>query len=361
MIKKIRALALYLPQYHPIPENDEWWGKGFTDWTNVSKAKPLFKGHYQPHIPADLGFYDLRISETRRAQAEMAEKHGIYGFCYYHYWFNGKTLLEEPIKEVLKTGEPNFPFCICWANENWSRNWDGQFKNILIEQKYSFEDDAEHIRYLLPFFSDSRYIRVNNKPVFIVYRTELFPDIKKTAEIWREEAIKSGVGDLYLIRAESFIQETDPVSIGFDASFEFQPNWHNQPSRYLGNSYNKFLHKVGLKDSVFLENRVRFYKDFVEAQKNNSYKFSYKRFPGITPMWDNTARRTKDAYILLDSNPEEYGKWLSNIVKTFQPYSERENFIFINAWNEWAEGNHLEPCQRWGTSYLAATAKILKS
>jgi lipopolysaccharide biosynthesis protein len=357
MRKKFRPLALYLPQYHPIPENDEWWGKGFTEWTNVAKAKPLFKGHYQPHLPADLGFYDLRLRETRIAQAEMAKKSGIHGFCYYHYWFNGKTLLEKPIESMLQSNEPDFPFCICWANENWSRNWDGQFKNVLIEQKYSFKDDVDHIRYLFTFFSDPRYIRVNNKPVFIIYRTELFPDIKRTVEIWREESVKSGVGDLYLIRAESFVQGVDPASIGFDASFVFQPNWHNQPARYLDNSARRFMHKIGLKRSVFLENRVRYYKDFAEAQQREVTKFSFKRFPGITPMWDNSARRLKDAYILLDSTPEEYSKWLNHIVNTFQPFSDEENFIFINAWNEWGEGNHLEPCQKWGTAYLDETKK----
>lgn len=360
MNEKLRAIALYLPQFHPIPENDKWWGKGFTEWANVSKAKPLFKNHYQPHLPADLGFYDLRLAETRIAQAEMAKKYGIHGFCYYHYWFNGKTLLEKPIESVLKSGKPDFPFCICWANENWSRNWDGQFKNILLEQKYSFEDDRAHIRYLLPYFADTRYIRVNNKPVFVIYRTELFPDIKRTAGIWREEAIKAGIGDLYLIRAESFEREIHPETIGFDASFEFQPNWNNQPPRYLGNLFSRLQHKSKIKSSVFLRNQIRYYRDFINLQmsyQNNNVL--YKRFPGITPMWDNTARRSTNAYVLHDSSPEEYGRWLNNIIKTFKPYSSEENFIFLNAWNEWAEGNHLEPCQKWGTAYLEATAKSL--
>jgi lipopolysaccharide biosynthesis protein len=356
---KIKPIAMYLPQYHPIPENDEWWGKGFTEWTNVTKAKPLFKDHYQPHLPADLGFYDLRLPETRQAQADMAREHGIFGFCYYHYWFNGKTLLEKPIEAMLKSGTPDFPFCMCWANENWSRNWDGKFKNILIEQKYCFDDDVEHIRALVPFFADPRYIRVHNKPVFIVYRTELFPDIKRTAAIWRAESIKSGIGDLYLIRVESFDRNVDPQSIGFDASFEFQPNWDIQPRRQYGNVFNRALDLVGVKTSVFSRNQVRLYKDFVDTQIQRAVKTAYKRYPGIMPMWDNTARRKTDAYVLHGSTPEEYGKWLKHIVHTFQPYSEEENFIFINAWNEWGEGNHLEPCQKWGTSYLEITRKVL--
>jgi lipopolysaccharide biosynthesis protein len=248
---------------------------------------------------------------------------------------------------------------MCWANENWSRNWDGKFKNILIEQKYCFDDDVEHIRALVPFFADPRYIRVHNKPVFIVYRTELFPDIKRTAAIWRAESIKSGIGDLYLIRVESFDRNVDPQSIGFDASFEFQPNWDIQPRRQYGNVFNRALDLVGVKTSVFSRNQVRLYKDFVDTQIQRAVKTAYKRYPGIMPMWDNTARRKTDAYVLHGSTPEEYGKWLKHIVHTFQPYSEEENFIFINAWNEWGEGNHLEPCQKWGTSYLEITRKVL--
>jgi len=360
MIQKLRPLALYLPQFHPTPENDGWWGKGFTEWSNVAKARPVFKGHYQPHVPADFGFYDLRLHQTQVLQAELAMKKGIHGFCYYHYWFNGKLMLERPIETVLKSGTPNFPFCICWANENWSRNWDGKFNNVLLEQKYSFEDDLNHIRYLLPSFSDPRYIRVNNKPVFIIYRTELFPDINRTVEIWREEALKSGIGELYLIRVESFMRDINPESIGFDAAFEFQPNWNIQPQRYFGNSFEKILHKSGIKKSVFAENEVRYYNNFVDLQMKQNNKSAYKKFPGITPMWDNTARRNSDAYILHDSSPVEYGKWLKHIVNTFEPYSPQENFIFINAWNEWAEGNHLEPCQKWGTAYLDVTEKILR-
>src|SRR5665647_256742 len=200
---KIRPIAMYLPQFHPIPENDEWWGKGFTEWTNVAKAKPLFKGHYQPHLPADLGFYDLRLEESRIAQAEMAKVNGIYGFCYYHYWFNGKRILERPFQEIFETGKPDFPFMLCWANENWTRTWDGGNHHILLEQKHSPEDDRNHIKALIPYFKDSRYIRVDNKPVFSVYRASLFPDISNTIRIWREEAEKEGL-ELYICCFETF-------------------------------------------------------------------------------------------------------------------------------------------------------------
>jgi lipopolysaccharide biosynthesis protein len=354
----LRALAIHLPQFHPIKENDQWWGKGFTEWTNVTKAKPLFEGHYQPHLPSDLGFYDLRLEESRIAQAELARDHGIYGFCYYHYWFNGKLVLEKPVEAILKSGKPDFPFCLCWANENWSRNWDGKFNDVLLEQKYNHEDDLEHIRFLFPYFSDSRYIRVNGKPVFIVYRSELFPNIQKTIEIWRNEAIKTGIGDLYLIRAESFLADVDPVSLGFDASFEFQPKWNNQPPKMEEGFLGKMMDKLGIKKSIYIHNRIRDYAVFAERQMN-SPDAGYKRFPGITPMWDNTARRKNDAYILKDATPEKYGIWLENIVQRFKPYSSEENFIFINAWNEWAEGNHLEPCSKWGLKYLEETRKKL--
>jgi lipopolysaccharide biosynthesis protein len=361
VVRKLRPLALYLPQYYPFPENDKWWGKGFTEWRNVTKAKPLFEGHYQPHLPADFSFYDLRLSETRIAQAEMAAKHGIYGFCFYHYWFTGKTLLEKPVEGILNTKEPDFPFCLCWANENWTRKWDGLFNDVLIEQHYSDEDDLNHIRYLLPFFADKRYIRVDNKPVFIVYRTELFPDINRSAEIWRNEAIKSGIGDLYLIRIESFKSGIDPASVGFDAGFEFQPNWHNLPARKPIPMLETLLHKTGLKYSAYSDNRIWNYSDVVNHLINHPKKVDYKRYPGITPQWDNTSRRKTDAFIYHNSTPAEYGRWLQHVVDSFQPFSEQENFILINAWNEWAEGNHLEPCLKWGKAYLEETKKVLDS
>ena len=197
MSKKFRPIAIHLPQFHPIKENDSWWGKGFTEWRNVAKAKPLFEGHYQPHIPADLGYYDLRLNEVREQQAEMARHYGIEGFCYYHYWFNGKRVLERPVNEIFESGKPDFPFMLCWANENWTRRWDGMENDILLEQKYSEEDDENHIEYLIQFFKDPRYIRVNNKPVIIIYKTFLLPDPRKTADTWRRMAAKYGL-ELYI-------------------------------------------------------------------------------------------------------------------------------------------------------------------
>src|SRR6476620_7799168 len=180
MITNIKPIAIHLPQFHPIPENDEWWGKGFTEWTNVTKAKPLFKGHYQPHLPADLGFYDLRLPEIREQQAQLAKEYGIYGFCYYHYWFNGRRLLERPFEEVFKSGKPDFPFMLCWANENWTRVWDGMNNEVLLAQNYSEEDDRAHIKTLIPYFKDSRYIKINRKPIIAIYRSSSLPNPKRT-------------------------------------------------------------------------------------------------------------------------------------------------------------------------------------
>src|SRR6266581_5637616 len=229
-----RVIAFYLPQYHPIPENDAWWGRGFTEWTNVTKARALFRGHYQPHLPADLGFYDLRLAETREAQAELAREHGIHGFCYYHYWFNGRRLLERPFDNVLASGKPDFPFCLCWANESWTKAWDG-CGDYLIEQQYSELDDRRHMRWLVKAFDDKRYIRIDGKPLFLVYRASDLPDSLKTTTIWREEAKKSGVGEIFLAAVESNFPEErrDPTKLGFDAAVEFQPDWFNlgQPLR----------------------------------------------------------------------------------------------------------------------------------
>lgn len=354
----IRPIAIYLPQFHPIPENDTWWGKGFTEWTNVTKTVPRFEGHYQPHLPSDMGFYDLRLEESRLAQEALAKQYGIQGFCYYHYWFNGKRMLYEPVDRKLNNPKEDFPFMLCWANENWTRNWDGQFKDVLLEQHYSFEDDVDHIKHLFEYFKDERYIRVDGKPVFAVYRTNLFPDIKKTAQIWREEAKKAGIGDLYLIRVESFGNQLNPSEIGFDAAFDFQPNFSKLPQILNRNKYTRFLNKLGFFKSYF-NDRVFDYEEYTQIAINQK-EVKYKRYPGITPMWDNSARRANNALIVHNSTPEKYGKWLAHIVNKFKPYSPDENFIFLNAWNEWAEGNHLEPCQKWGLQYLEETYKRLK-
>ena len=338
-----KAIAFYLPQYHPVPENDQWWGKGFTEWTNVAKAKPLFPGHYQPHVPSDLGFYDLRLPEVRKAQADMARQYGISGFCYYHYWFNGKRLLNRVFDEVMVTGKPDFPFCLCWANENWTRAWDGGDSEILVGQKYSRQDDLDHIKWLIQAFRDPRYIKIYGKPLLLIYRAGDLPDSTNTAVLWREEVIKAGFPDLYLCKIESFTDEhSDPVESGFDASVEFQPDWTN-----LGNKSPQY-------DNINVFN----YTDIVDRMIHKPDP-GYMRFPCVTPSWDNSPRRGKDGYIFHNSNPVIYEKWLRHAISTVGNHKPEEKIVFINAWNEWGEGNHLEPDIKSGHAYLHATKRAI--
>ncbi|XWK85942.1 MAG: glycoside hydrolase family 99-like domain-containing protein [Phormidium sp.] len=355
---QVKLIAFYLPQYHPIPENDQWWGKGFTEWTNVTKAKPLFPGHYQPHLPADLGFYDLRLPEAREAQAELARAYGIYGFCYYHYWFNGKRLLERPFNEVLASGKPDFPFCLCWANENWTRVWDGQNKHILMEQKYGEEDDREHIRSLIKAFKDPRYIKIDGKPIFLIYRSSNLPNPLQTTSIWREEARKMGIEDLFLCRVESFNDENKSlVKQGFDAAIEFQPQWKpllNKTKMW------RLGRKLRIWDKVYRENFIFDYAATVEKMLQKPIP-SHKYFHCVTPIWDNSARRKDNALILKNSSPDVYEYWLKKVIEQGAARNPEENLVFINAWNEWGEGNHLEPCQKWGRAYLEATLRAVNS
>jgi lipopolysaccharide biosynthesis protein len=362
----IRTIAIHLPQFYPLPENDKWWGKGFTEWTNVVKATPKFPGHYQPHLPADLGFYDLRLPEARAAQAELAASYGIHGFCYYHYWFNGRQLLERPVNEIWKSGEPDFPFCLCWANENWMRTWDGRADQLLLEQTYSVADDLAHIRHLIPLFLDRRYIRVADRPLFLVYRASELPDPEKTAAAWRREAERAGLKGLFLVRVESYTERGDPRNIGFDCSLEFQPRWSD-----LGNlriPRRKWWHRRRLRtaEPVFYDSVVCEYEGLV-ANALATPDPAYPRIPCVCPGWDNSPRRKQRALILVNSTPDIYERWLREIVdRRRSSIASGENsgitensLVFINAWNEWAEGNHLEPCQRWGRRYLEATRRAL--
>ena len=356
----IRLIAFYLPQYHPIPENDEWWGKGFTEWTNVAQARPRFRGHNQPRIPADLGFYDLRVPEVRDAQAQLARRYGISGFCYYHYWFNGKRLLERPFSEVLASGKPDFPFCLCWANENWTRAWDGRSGQTLLSQDYSHEDDLVHIRALLPALRDPRYIRVCDRPILLVYRTELLPHPSRTAEIWREEARLGGVGELYLARVESFKTGVDPVSIGFDAAVEFAPDWQKMGRGKHRGAVGGLLGATGLVERGFLENRVTEYDELVRRMLAKTDP-PFQHYRCVTPGFDNSPRRAREAAIFANSSPDMYGSWLAQTIdQTRRRFANaEERIVFINAWNEWGEGNYLEPDQKWGHAYLEATRRAL--
>lgn len=354
-----RIIAINLPQFHPFKENDEWWGKGFTEWTNVTKARPRYWGHYEPHLPTDTGFYDLRLPECRQMQVDMAKEYGIYGFCYYHYWFNGKQLMQRPVEEILKFGKPDFPFMLCWANENWARNWSGGFKNVLIEQKYSRDDDLQHIRYLCKnVFCDNRYIRINNKPVFCIYRPHYFPDIKVTLKLWRETAKSEFNTDLYLCYFEAPVYNAAQFKdCGFDAVIDFQPTCVGE----FGKRKN-LLHKLWKKlfpkiDNPF--NIIYSYKKYVEYKCNQPLP-SYKQFPCVSPGWDNSPRRKKSFMAFKGNTPFLFAKWLDNVITRYPSYSKDENLVFINAWNEWAEGNHLEPDIKWGRKFLEATKKVIE-
>lgn len=355
----IRAIAFYLPQFHPIPENDEWWGPGFTEWRNVTSAKPLFPGHYQPHLPADLGFYDLRLPEVRAAQADLARRHGVHGFCYYHYWFNGREILERPFQEVLASGNPDFPFCLCWANENWTRVWDGGERNVLLQQHYSAEDDRAHIRALIPAFADARYIRIDGRPLFLVYRTELLPDARRTAEIWREEVSKAGLANLYLARVENFVTRVDPTEIGFDAAVEFAPHGAHVGKIKFRGPIHRLLARLRVLPQAYLHSQVANYRAMMLGMLAKSDP-GFKRFRCVTPMWDNTARRRTGAHVYVGSTPELYEAWLAEVARqTVDKFPPEERIVFVNAWNEWAEGCHLEPDLKWGRQYLEATKAAL--
>ncbi|MGC1305929.1 MAG: glycoside hydrolase family 99-like domain-containing protein [Phormidesmis sp.] len=346
----IRLIAYYLPQFHPIPENDEWWGKGFTEWTNVSKAQPLFDGHYQPHLPADLGFYDLRLPETREAQAKLAKKYGVYGFCYYYYWFSGKRLLERPLDEMLASGKPDFPFCLCWANENWSRRWDGAENDILMAQDHSADNDKSFAESLLPYLRDKRYICVEDKPLLVIYRANLIPGISEAISRWRSVFRENGIGEVYLCGALTFGQTVEQTAeMGFDASVEFPPHGVSarllDPNQLGANNYQGNIYEFG---------------DVVSHSLAASMPENETKFLTAMAGWDNTARKGKAGNVFLNSSPETYEWWLRGLIeKTKRRYRSDERIVFINAWNEWAEGTHLEPDTRYKHQYLEATSKAL--
>lgn len=352
-----RLIAYYLPQFHPIKENDEWWGKGFTEWTNTAKARPRFPGHYQPHVPADLGFYDLRLPEARNAQAELASHYGIEAFCYYHYWFgNNRRLLQRPFNEVLATGQPNFPFCLCWANDTWSGIWHGTPDRILMKQEYPGpDDDQNHFATLLPAFKDPRYLSLAGKPVLVVWRPFGFPDPKATVYRWREMADKAGLTGLYMIgiyRPGS----PAPEAIGFDASIYN----HNPPLRDWGDwrnpvklAYNRCLRKLGVPTLYHYEQAITYFlPDTLPAT----------RYPSVIHNWDNTPRSGANGLVFHGSTPALFGKALRKAFDLTRTPAHAENgrFVFLKSWNEWAEGNHLEPDLRDGHAFLEVIQNELK-
>jgi hypothetical protein len=345
----IKLIAFFLPQFHPTPENDLWWGTGFTEWTNVTKATPNFVGHYQPHLPTDSGFYDLRVKETRLKQIEMAKGHGIAGFCYHYYWFSGTRILNEPVDAMLADKDHDMPFCLCWANENWTRQWDAAEHEILIAQKYAPEDNLNFIKSLVPFFQDERYIRLNGKPFVIVYRPQHLPDSKKSIEIWRKYCHEVGVGDIHVCCALTH-GNMDHVSFGFDSGVEFPPHNLGGISGYVDKNSLDFL-------TDFTGNVVQ-YSAIANLFLNRDYP-GLNVFKGVFPSWDNTARRGPRAFTVLNGTPSNYEYWLKeSVTQTAERYPGQERFVFINAWNEWAEGCHLEPDRIYGRGFLDATLRV---
>lgn len=363
------VLAFYLPQFHPIKENNEWWGKGFTEWTNVTKSKKRFVGHRQPHLPSDLGFYDLRLSESRLAQAELAREYGITGFCYYHYWFNGQQLLEKPLADVMALNEPDFPFCVCWANENWTRAWDGLDRQVLIRQDYTENDADEHFNRLVGFFKDRRYIKINNKPLFLIYRYDHIPDVEQYFRKWRGLAKEHGLEGLYICAVKNgFItaSENEIIDLGFDAVIDFQPNRKDFPTEVTGKQKLITIAKKIMPDTLYqwlkvngtATNRIS-YSGIVKGITSKNWNKSVRFFPCVFPSWDNSARR-KTPTVIQNDQPETYQNWLEYSLESVQDYPDGEKIVFINAWNEWAEGCHLEPDQEMGHAFLSATQAAIK-
>ena len=347
-----RVIAYYLPQFHPIPENDLWWGPGFTEWTNVTKAKPLFRGQYQPQLPADLGFYDLRVPEVRERQAEMARQYGIEGFCYWHYWFNGKRLLDRPLNEVLANNKPDFPFCVGWANESWTRRWTGEETEILLKQTYSEQDDLAHARWLAETFSDARYIRVDGRPLFVLYRAPSLPEPVRTTDTFRAECVRLGLPEPYIVGRDTHSPGSDLRKWGCDISESSSPNLGALPRAFNPHASVRDVVRNARLGVMSAHLKVYDYEKaclYMEAARP-----SHPYIPGFFVGWDNTARRGKKAIVLIRSTPEAFARGLSRVIRSVRERPANQQIVFLNAWNEWAEGMYLEPGQRHGYGYLEA-------
>jgi hypothetical protein len=348
--KRGRVLAFYLPQFHLIPENDEWWGPGFTEWRNVAKARPLYRGHYQPRIPADLGMYDLRVPETRTAQADLARAYGVEGFCYWHYWFAGRRILERPFNEVLRTKEPNFPFCLAWANQTWTGVWHGLSDKILIEQTYPGRDDyIAHFHALLPAFLDDRYITVDGKPLFYVYVPDALPSAREFTDLWRELALRAGLGGLYLVGAGP--SSWHPRESGFDAAVDtgLPPvdHWRplSTPIARLKWEWKKRLRRPNLYRFEDIS------EDFVNRVGSAPHVTQHL---SLIPDFDNTPRSGINGLVLHGSTPELFRRQVRKVMSIGLDVPLERRLVFLKSWNEWAEGNYMEPDVRFNRAYLEA-------
>ena len=382
---KARVIAYYLPQFHPIPENDRFWGKGFTEWTNVAKAKPLFRKHYQPRVPADLGFYDLRMPEVREQQAELAREAGVEGFCYWHYWFgNGRKLLERPFEEVLESGKPDFPFCLCWANHSWStKTWDkdsSKSKNEMIaEQLYlGNEDDTEHFYYCLPAFKDHRYIKVEGKPIFGIYEPFFHPYAKRFMDLWRKLAVKNGLKGIYfyaITRSANFNRFMPDGTIG-----RVMPNMKSSAEDYksmLSQGYDALNSTGQVRAEMAYYNKyvnlaligMRKYLPFIPSTRFNYPRLIKKFFspedtwenvfPTVLPQWDRSPRVGKAEGVYVNATPKHFEQHLRDALQIVEKKDFDHRIIFLRSWNEWAEGNYVEPDLRYGHGFLDAIRNVI--
>ena len=377
---KPRIIALYLPQFHPIPENNQWWGPGFTEWTNVAKATPLFRGHQQPRIPADLGFYDLRLPETRILQADLAREAGIEGFCYYHYWFgNGRQLLERPFNEVVATGKPDYPFCICWANHTWSnKTWESkstlQKNSVLIRQEYpGREDDIAHFMSLLPAFRDKRYMQVDGKLLFAIYSVFDFPHVDQFISTWRYLAKKHGLPGFHFV---GMTPSTLTFKINEDGSHtRTLPNLKNSKDIYesvlrLGfDAVNSFGKRRG--EMLYEGKWTNLAKTLMRhiGLPTGSQKYDYERtvanyfapedswenvYPTILPQWDRSPRVASQDGIYVDATPEKFARHIQKAIEIIKDKKKEHQILFLKSWNEWGEGNYVEPDLQYGHGFLDA-------
>ncbi|HBG06111.1 MAG: lipopolysaccharide biosynthesis protein [Geobacteraceae bacterium GWC2_58_44] len=349
----VRPIAFYLPQYHRIPENDKWWGEGFTEWTNVRKARPLFPGHLQPRVPGELGYYNLLSEQSRAAQADLARAHGLAGFCYWHYWFGGKRLLERPFNEVVRSGEPKFPFCLGWANESWTGVWHGSPGRILMEQGYPGRDDEErHFHTVAEAFFDDRYLTVDGKPIFYVYKPQQLPEPQRFVEHWQNLALKAGLKGIYFVGEDVYIDDDpwDPRKSGFDAVVPNSP----------GVAFIRLAKKLTARRVCSLAFRRIFkrpyifeYEDFIASCfVEEPAGVDYDLFPSVVPNWDNSPRSGINAKVLVNSTPELFRRHLRQAIGQVAERPQDKRIVFIKSWNEWAEGNFLEPDQKYGNAYL---------
>ncbi|MBJ7967348.1 MULTISPECIES: glycosyltransferase WbsX family protein [Bacillus cereus group] len=338
----MKTIAFYLPQFHEIPENDLWWGKGFTEWTNVKKAKPRFLGHYQPRAPLQDYYYNLLNLDVHKWQINLAKQYGLDGFCYYHYWFKGKKLLEKPLELRNQCKEIDFPYCLCWANESWTRSWDGKDQEVLMRQEYGDESDwKEHFNYLLPFFKNKNYLNINDKPIFVIYRPASIPNLNKMLGLWNEWAQSEGLLGIHFVEMLTIFE--DKSDFPFDAAIEFEPMYTLK--KLIGNTNSLHQEKKDFHLSY----------DFVWKRiLNRQIKERENIYKGAFVDWDNSPRRKESALIMKGANPDKFKKYLLQ-------HSKDTDFLFINAWNEWAEGTYLEPDEKYGYKYLEALMEIKKS